>query len=187
MIILDWTHCACGFGSCSALWDFNYGTHLSLIYSQMFHPIRGLAFRAASGDTLLWSGDVSASWISPSSVGTLYTAAPFTTPLHLGVGAHSSATISCVNRNSPRLSGSPLPVWLCFSFFFLSFPFSPSCLCSCYNLLCSTTPWQHIRGGLPLSGVWSVSNSLTLWRSLCWMLAAVSCLTLLSPQTFAFV
>lgn len=69
------------------------------------------------------------------------------------------------NENSPRLSSSPLPVWLCFCSF-VCFLFFPSCLCSCCNLLCSTTPWQHIRGGFPLSGVWSVSNSFTL--SLFW-------------------
>ena len=42
---------------------------------------------------------------------------------------------------------------------------SSSVLCVSLNLLDSTTPRQHIRRGFPLSGVWSVSKSLSLTLS----------------------
>lgn len=45
-----------------------------------------------------------------------------------------------------------------FVFFFCLFLF---CRVFLLNLLDSTTPWQHIRRGFPLSGVWSVSNRIS--------------------------
>lgn len=36
------------------------------------------------------------------------------------------------------------------------------CSVSSFIILSSTTAWQHIRRGFPLSGFWSVSNRLTL-------------------------
>lgn len=43
-----------------------------------------------------------------------------------------------------------------------AFQWYSRCSVSSFIILCSTTAWQHIRRGFPLSGFWSVSNRLTL-------------------------
>lgn len=144
---------------------------------------------SSCGNTLFRSGDVTSSWVITLSGGRLYCNSFFyLIALRVAFHAvHSSKTkILCIMR-IPHIWG------VCCFLFDLAFPFVffltfLSCLCSCYNLLYSTTPWQHIRGGFPLSGVWSVSNSLTLAHTAAFVnFAAVSHLILFSLKTCVFV
>lgn len=104
---------------CSALWDFNYG-------AQMFHPITGFIFRAAV--VTLSSDQVTCQHHESPHQVLVHCTPQLLLPLHCTLSRCSQQHNNIVrNENSPRLSSSPLPVWLCFFFCLLPF-FPPVCV-----------------------------------------------------------
>ncbi len=127
------------------------------------------------------------SWIITVSGGRIYYALQthfatwFTAPLHIATvflthltGNNQTLRHSSKHRKMELMSIGSVRIEVltafCFIWLFFFCLFSSSVLCLCFafslNLLDSTTPWQHIRRGFPLSGVWSVSNRLSHTHSL---------------------